>query len=154
MSSITKGQKRLLIVLGLVLAYGAFDVIKNSDQYVGFYSGGNKSKKVKKSNNVVDVEAQVTQNASVRNVKYLQSWGNDPFYNQSFVRRRVVPRRVQKTVQLNLKAISYNGENSVVMINDRILMVGDVIEGYQVKKIEPARVMLSKGNENKTLTLR
>lgn len=153
MSSLTKGQKRLLIVLALVLGYGAFDVIKNSDQYAGFYSGSNKSKKVKQTN-VVDVEAKVTQNKSVRNVKYLQSWGNDPFYNQKFVRRRVAPVRIQTAVQLNLKAISYNGENSVVMINDRILMVGDVIHGYQVKRIEQARVILTKGNETKILTLR
>ena len=152
MSSLTKGQKRLLVVLAIVLAYGIFDVITNKDSYFSYYSHGKKDKG-NKSTNVADLNISEIKKASNRSAKYLQTWGDDPFYNQRFVHKRVVTRRRQAEVQLNLKAISY-GENSVVMINDRVLMVGDVIAGYQIKKIEPTRVMLSKGSENKVLILR
>lgn len=153
MSSLTKGQKRLLVVLAVVLAYGAFDVLTNKDSYFGYYSGKKNDKKVAHPN-VVDLNVPQIKKASNQNAKYLQEWGADPFHNQRFVRRRVAPAIINTEVQLNLKAISYNGKNSVVMINDRVLMAGDVIHGYQVVKIEPNRVTLSKGSENKTLTLR
>lgn len=152
MSSLTKGQKRLLVVLAIVLAYGIFDVIKNKDSYFGYYRGNKKEKKIKPTN-VVELNVPEIEKTSTLKAKYLHTWGDDPFYNQRFVRRRVVTQQVETEVQLNLKAISY-GENSVVMINDRVLMVGDVIQGYQVKKIEPTRVILSKGSENKILILR
>ena len=152
MSSLTKGQKRLLVVLAIVLAYGIFDVINNKDRYFSYYSDRKKDKK-NNLTNVVDLNVPDINKVSDRNARYLQTWGDDPFYNQRFVRRRVVTPRRRAEVQLNLKAISY-GENSVVMINDRVLMVGDVIEGYQIKKIEPNRVMLSKSSENKVLILR
>jgi hypothetical protein len=152
MSSLTKGQKRLLVVLAIVVAYGIFDVISNKDSYFGYYGGNKKEKKIKPAN-VVDVNIPEIKKVSNRNAKYLRTWGDDPFYNQRFVRRKISHVPVQTKVQLNLKAISY-GENSVVMINDRVLMVGDVIEGYQIKKIEPGRVLLSKGSENKTLILK
>jgi hypothetical protein len=56
-------------------------------------------------------------------------------------------------VPLVLNAISYNNGNSVVMINQKILSAGDMIEGYKVIRIEPTRVVLTKGDESKTLNL-
>lgn len=154
MSSLTKGQKRLLIVLAVVLGYGIFDVITNKDSYFSYYTGKQKSQKIAPSN-VASLNVAETKKTAARNAKYLRTWGDDPFYNQRFVSRRAAPATVQSTeVELNLKAISYSGENSVVMINDRVLMVGDTIEGYQVVKIEPTSVTLSKDSETKTLTLR
>lgn len=152
MSSLSKGQKRLLIVLAVVLAYGIFDVIKNKDRYLGYYGGGKKDQKVKQAN-VANVP-QMKKTSTRRNAKYLQIWKEDPFYNQRFVYRRVVRKQTPAEVQLNLKAISYSGKNSVVMINDRIMMVGDIIHGYRINKILPNQVVLSKGSENKTLILR
>ena len=154
MSSLTKGQKRLLIVLAVVLAYGIFDVIKNKDQYLGYYSGEKKEKKVRQANIANLNVPQMKKTSSRRNAEYLQTWEDDPFYNQRFVYRRVARVRTQAEVRLNLKAISYSGKNSVVMINDRIMMVGDSIEGYRINKILPNQVVLSKGSENKTLILR
>lgn len=153
MSSLTKGQKRLLVVMALVLAYGVFDVVTNKESYFSYYSSKSQNKKAAPAN-VVNPNSPETQKRSVRNAKYLQNWGDDPFYNQRFVRRVSSPVIVQTAVELNLKAISFSGENSVVMINDRVLMTGDVIEGYQVVKIEPSRVTLNNGSENKILTLR
>jgi hypothetical protein len=153
MSSFTKGQKRLLGVMVLVIGYGIFDVMTNKDSYFSYYGVKTKSEKISHPN-VGDQNAPQIKKLSIRNAKYLQTWGQDPFYNQRFVRRRVVPVITRGEIQLNLKAISYNGENSVVMINDRVLMAGDVIEGYQIRKIEPNRVTLVKGGENKILILR
>jgi len=153
MSSLAKGQKRLLVVMAVILAYGIFDVINNKDSYFSYYGGKKKGKKTAQTN-VVNLNVPEIKKTSTRNAKYFQTWGDDPFYNQRFVRRRSAPVIAQTEVELNLKAISYNGENSVVMINDRVLMAGDVIDGYQVVKIEPTRVTLSKNGVNKTLTLR
>lgn len=154
MSSLTKGQKRLLIVMAVVLAYGIFDVITNKDSYFSYYSTKKKDPKINQTN-VVNPNTPDVKKSSIRNAKYLQTWGEDPFYNQRFVRRQSSgPVIIQSEVQLNLKAISYSGTNSVVMINDRVLMAGDVIEGFKVVKIEPSRVTLSKDGENKILTLR
>lgn len=151
MLSLSKGQKRLLFVLAIVMAYGIFDVVSNKDRYFSYY-GARKPNKIQ-PNDAVNINVAEIQKTSNVNAKYLHAWGDDPFYNQRFVHRRVVRQRIPTETPLNLKAISY-GENSVVMINDRVLMVGDVIQGYQIKRIEPRRVILSKGSETKILTLR
>jgi hypothetical protein len=151
MSSLSKGQKRLLFVLAIVVAYGIFDMVSNRDRYFSYY-GGRRLNKIQ-PNNSVNVNIAEIKKTSTANAKYLHTWGDDPFYDQRFVHRRVIRQRIQTEAPLNLKAISY-GENSVVMINDRVLMVGDVIQGYQIKRIEPRRVILGKGSETKILTLR
>jgi len=152
MSSLTKGQKRLLIVLAVVLAYGIFDVVSNKDSYFSYYKGKKNERKIEQSNMVASNVAEIKK-TSATNAAYLQAWGDDPFYNQRYVRRAATVR-AQSEVQLNLKAISYGNESSVVMINDRILTVGDVIHGYRITRIDPTRVLLIKDGENKILTIR
>ncbi len=136
----------MLSVLAVVLIYGVFDFVKNKDQYLAFYSKG--TKKVVRSGK--HVNATTGQNEKLQMKEYDKPWGNDPFY----VDRKVRPvAETAAEVPLILNAISYNNGNSVVMINQKILSAGDVIEGYKVIRIEPARVVLAKGDESKTLNL-
>ena len=39
------------------------------------------------------------------------------------------------------------------MINSQIVTVGDVVEGYTVKSIEPKQVIIEKDGQTKTLKL-
>jgi hypothetical protein len=149
MASMTKSQKRLIVVLLLVLAFAAFDFIKNSDEYFSFYSG-EKTTERKTSGDTKIVRANV-QGQGKKEQAYLQNWGRDPFFDKSLVKTYV---RVKREVPLILTAISYQGENSMVMINNKILTLGDQIEGFQVASIDETQVLLRKGDQTKILRLK
>ncbi len=148
MQSLTPGQKRLFILLAIVLAYAIFDFVKNKDQYLGFY-GKKETAEVKAERSA---QADSLRTALVRRV-YQKGWGGDPFYVK-LPPRKVKKRPVRKARTFRLKAISFSGESAVAMINNQIVTVGDWIGGYKVLKIEPGRVILGKGSEAKVLTLK
>ncbi len=147
MANLTKSQKRLLILLAIVLAYAVFDVSRNWDTYMGFYKGKKGTVHKKKNSTTRDASLKI------RKVEYTKDWNQDPFYVavKTKPRKRVVRRR---TVSFHLKAISFAGDNSIAMINSRIMKVGDVINGYRLVSIQPKRVVLQKGTEKKVLTLK
>jgi hypothetical protein len=151
MRSLTKSQKRLFIVLGIVVAYFAFDVVKNWDSYSGFY--GSKHGKA-----VAPNQTKLANNIVVKNtpriISYDKNWNKDPFYTPGKTKKVVHRVRRSTQIYLNLKAISFAGQNSVAMINDRILKVGDAISGYRLTKIEPHRVILSGSGGTRVLTLK
>lgn len=148
MASLTKSQKRLLIIMAVVLVFAVFDFIVNSDDYLSFFSKHktstkSKATKTKLAQNNINIKAEQSE-------KYFHEWGRDPFYDKNFA----VPVKIRREISLTLKAISYEGKNSVVMINDKVLMLGDVIEGYQLIKIDPTQVFLRKGETSKILYLK
>ncbi len=147
MSNLTKSQKRLLILLVLVLAYAVFEISRNWDTYMGFYKG--KRVSVQKHNK----NSPANQPVKIQKVEYTKGWNHDPFYVavKAPPRKKVVRRR---TITFHLKAISFAGDNSIAMINSRILKVGDVINGYRLVSIQPKRVVLQKGTDKKILTLK
>lgn len=145
---INKSQKRLLILLGAVLLFAIYDFISNYETYTGFYSGNTEAKKVKKAE-----ENQPAKNIT-RNIdrKFLNHWGRDPFF---VVEKRTVraARKVSKKPDLILQAISYQGSNTVALINDNIVQVGEMVAGYRVLKIDKNKVTLKNDSETKVLTL-
>ncbi len=149
MAQLTKSQKRLLLVLFAVLAYAIYDVSTNWDTYFGYYTG-----KTKKSVTQAEkAKAQSRSNTVQIKKIYDKSWKSDPFY----VPEEKKPERrapVRQKSRFDLKAISSDGENSVAMINDRIVTVGDFINGYKITKIESRRVVLGKGAQSLVLTLK
>ncbi|MBD3223583.1 MAG: hypothetical protein GF313_02570 [Caldithrix sp.] len=148
--NITKGQKRLLIVLGIILLYMVYDIIINSEDYLSFYFGKNKKTTTVKKD-VAESRLVVTEDSVVLDV---QNWGRDPFVQPKVVQKKVAKKKyTPKATRLVLRAISYQGVNSVALINDQILKVGDRIDGYTIKRIEPKRVILIKGGREKTITL-
>lgn len=150
MASVSKSQRNLIIVLLLVLTYAVFDFVTNREQYLGFY------KNTKKATQKVQEEKQPPsqfKKAANADAAYLKNWGRDPFYDPGLHRKPVHRSLRRVEVSLRLKAISYSGPNSVAMINNKILSVGEIIEGYRVVKIEPGRVILTRGSKRKILTL-
>ncbi|GEM_PF-2350796 len=150
---VTKSQKRLLIVLGIVVAYGIFDISTNLDKYKQVYSGHSKTRVAKSKSN--KKTASSTKNARGENVDYLANWGRDPFYlkEQKIVRKRK-GRVKHRTLRLHLLAISRKGNNSIALINDKIVKEGDIISGYQVLRIGGNKVYLSNGRKRITLQLK
>ncbi len=147
---LTKSQKILFAVLGVVLAFAIFDIIKNKDTYVSFYSGkktatnANAQKEKNKKN--ADMEDPLKISLTTR-------WGRDPFYIPPKVVAKKRLRKVRKEPILNLKGISFRAEGAVALINDRIVKAGDVIGKYKVIKIEKKRVILWDGKKRKILEL-
>ena len=147
---ITKSQKRLLILLGLVLIYFVYDVATNWDTYAGFYSG--KKTVVRKKDNGKDKNKTV-QTEEQNKQKYLEKWGRNPFYKK-VERKKTVKRSVQKRkIKLFLYAVSMKDNNSVALINDKVVKVGDMISGYTLQKIEKKQVVLSDGKNKLVLKL-
>jgi hypothetical protein len=136
---ISKSLKRLLIVLGLVVSYAIIDFISNNDQYDQFYSS--KDKPTESSANLI-IKSKKNELLKKKNTLVL-NWGKDPF--RVPITSSVRPRKKQaKSGELKLQAITFSGENSFVMINDKILRAGEVVNGFKVLSIQENRVELSK----------
>ncbi len=147
---LTKSQKRLLILLGFVLIYFVYDVVSNWDTYAGFYSG--KKTVVRNKNNEKDKNKTAEQPEQNRQ-KYLEKWGRNPFYKK-VERKKTVKRSVQKRkIKLFLYAVSMKDNNSVALINDKVVKIGDIISGYTLQKIEKKQVTLSDGKNKIVLKL-
>lgn len=155
MPYITKKQKWLFVVMFIVIAYGVYDFTENSEQYLRFYTG-------RKTTSTLSLEKikpndSTSPNGADVGAKYKKGWGSDPFYDPGLSRTSSSPKvrkQTIKEVHLELKAISYNGRKSMAIINEAMVMNGDVVEGYRVAKIEPDRVVLVKGKATKILTLK
>ncbi|MGD9898153.1 MAG: hypothetical protein AB7T22_03400 [Calditrichaceae bacterium] len=147
---ITKEQKRLLIVLSAVVLFAVIDFTINSEQYLGYYLDDGPAPV---SVNPVDDSKEKAIPKYIPVLNYKKGWGKDPFFDVSV--KKIKKRSASKKVEpiLHLQAISYSGENSVVMINNMAVRVGENIEGYRVLKIEPQKVTLTKDGDIKTITL-
>lgn len=55
--------------------------------------------------------------------------------------------------QLELRAIIYDGENSLANINGSIVRAGDVAQGYRVESVDSHKVLLSSDGKRITLML-
>jgi hypothetical protein len=140
---VTKSQKRLLVILAIVILYGIIDVIKNKDEYAQVYLG---KKKVEQPKLVSKSQPLLTKNE--RTVPKIDlSWKRDPFVK---IEDRPVRKmeKVAPKIHLKLNALTYADENSFVMINDVILKEGEMIEGYRVDKISQNRVKLTKNGRS------
>lgn len=145
-----KRQKRMLILLGVVLSYAAFELITNSEQYFGYYFKSETSVEADKTADQAAVQTQVIQPKGI--TKYDKDWGEDPFFIKSAVKKQKTAKSTPQ-IRLTLSAISFGGGKPVAMINNEILGVGEQIEGYRIKSIEQTRVTLVKGTEQRVLTL-
>ncbi len=143
---VSKSQKRLFILLGVVVLYAAYDFISNKDDYEKMYAG---KKKVVQSKPSKNVQLKVTQ--ETRQITDIDmDFKRDPFFRDDMIKKIVQykKRSKPKTRPLKLQAITYSDDNSFVMINELILAEGEMVEGYIVEKIEKTRVRLSKGGKS------
>jgi len=145
---ITKSQKRLFILLGIIVLYGIYDIIANYDTYSSFYTS-DKPKAAVTAAKKDTVKTAVVQNE----IEYTAGWGKDPFYK--VIVQRTAKKKVKRNFapKLQLYAISYKGAQSAALINDNFLKVGAMVSGFRLQKIEKNRVTLSDGKKTITLKL-
>ncbi len=146
---ITKSQKRLLILLGIVLAYAIFDFTSNMDTYLAVYGGKKVVTKAKAKSSSTSTSKQTSLK---HQTTYLEKWGRDPFYKRVIPKKSKLIKKKRRTTHFVLQAISMKDNNSIAIINDKIVKIGDIISGYTLKKIDKKRVVLSDGK--KTLVLK
>jgi len=149
MAKIDKRQRFLMILLIIVLLGAAIDFTINTDDYLRFY--GSKKETVRQNSNTTT--KLDTINTKEKKLSQYNRWGRDPFHDLSIRTTRIYKAPQTDEVSLYLSAISVADGGSVAMINSKIVTVGDDIEGYIVKKIEPKQVFLEKNGQIKTVQL-
>ena len=149
MAKMEKRQRILLIALIIVIMGAAVDFTLNTDDYLRFY--GSKKETVKKEVNAMTTPDTVNQKG--KKLSQYNLWGRDPFRDLSIKTERIYKIPQAEEISLNLSAISIADGGSVAMINSKIVTVGDDIEGYIVKKIEPKQVFLEKNGQTKIVQL-
>lgn len=147
---ITKSQKRMFIILGLVIMYFIYDIISDWDTYAGFYSGEKAVVKQTVNKNQIKTDQNLNKE---QDKQYLEKWGRNPFYKKTEKKKAVRIFKKTKTINLRLHAVSMKDNNSVALINDKIVKIGDMISGYTLKKINKKQVILSDGQKTITLKL-
>ena len=148
---LTKSQKILFIILGIVLIYAVFDFIKNKETYLSFYAG--QSTEIPAEEQAAEQETDQLLNDPLK-IDLTSTWGDDPFLIKKKAKKITKSsRKMVKEPTFVLKGISFKPRGSVALINDRIVKEGDVIEGYKVIKIEEKRVILWDGKKRKILRL-
>lgn len=151
--AITKSQKRLIFVLLIAVGYALFDLVSNSDQYGALFDSIFSSKK---SSETIDKPKEKTtiKKAVQDTIKDVGiDWGRDPFFTEAMrppPKKRIIRKKPE--VKLTLNAITFSGQNSIVIINNQILKEGQMIEGYLVEKIYLNKVKLSKPGKVKYLS--
>lgn len=137
---LTKSQKRLFIILGIVIAYAMFDFVSNREQYNKVYLSETNAK------TSLIISPSIVKSSTIKAVPNKQhfAWKRDPFIRPG--RKETVKREriARPEVRLKLNAITYAADNSFVMINDIILMEGETIAGYRVEQIYKDKVKLTK----------
>lgn len=59
----------------------------------------------------------------------------------------------RRTTSLKLRGVIVGGNNSIAIINDKFVRIGERIDGYKVVRIEAKEVFLKSGNRTLTLEL-
>jgi hypothetical protein len=146
--SMTKKHKRLLFLLIIAVGYAGYDLISNSDQYKSLLGSLFSNKKSAKSNITSDVNLDPVKEDTIENI--IIDWKRDPFFSDDMIPPPKIIKKIPEK-RLILDAITYSGENSIVIINNQMLKEGQTIEGYVVEKIYLNKVKLSKPGKTKYL---
>jgi len=152
---ITKSQKRLFVLLGLLAAYAIYD----------FATAKPKSKSDKTVQNTqTEIQPEpgtMTQvvASSVSPVIVFASWRRDPFRRNIEISSKmnlgkmVESLLIPKLGNFNLTAISRKGNKSYALINDQIVSIGDTVNGFRLVEIQSTKVILKKNDFTFTLSL-
>ena len=146
---INKSQKRLLIILGIILVCAILDITMNPENYTYYFKEEREEQTfVEDSSFTENVEIKIEKNS------YNKNWDKDPFSPAVTVYGRAVSTKAGSFGQLHLKAISYGAKKSAAIINGKILKTGDKILGYRIEQIKPDTVIVSRGKSKFKLTLK
>lgn len=146
---ISKSQKRLFVVLGIVAAYAVYD-LTTSKKAAEPASPPTEARPTPVAEAaVVPVETPVRPRALAAS---FATWKRDPFRGQISTGSRVNLENVveslliPKMANFNLSAISKKGDAAFALINDQVVGVGDQINGFRVIEIRHDKVILQKNN--------
>lgn len=155
-TAITKSQKRLFILLAVVASYAVYDLLTSEPK--NRKSGTDKAVQ-SATQNTQDPSSAVSNARSIPVDFPATGWKRDPFRRDKENISRDNLNKVieflmsQRPGNLHLTAISKNGNQSYALINDQILSVGEIINGYRVVDIRAANVVLKKNDLSFTLVL-
>jgi len=135
--NLTKSQKRLAVILGIILLYAATDFFINREDYLQFYFSEQAKIDTLTQQSIAE-PARVTHPKLVTELK----WKRNPF-RELGIQPEIKKKKAPQKVKLILQAITCSENNSFVMINDLILKEGEFIAGCQIDKIYANRVRLS-----------
>lgn len=153
---LSKTQIRLFIVLGILLAYAVYDLATARPKP----AAKEKPKKTVPANSSA-AEQIAAAAAPVKSAPAMTfaSWKRDPFKKRIEINSRVsIGKMVEslvipKMTNFNLSAISKNGKKSYAIINDQIVGVGELVNGFRVVEIQTGSVILKKNDFTFTLQL-
>ncbi len=156
--NLSKKEKRLLIVLGVVVVYALFDFVSNFDDYRKAYTGAAEAAAANEP--PADTVMVDSSNTAVGTpLPYKPGvWKRDPFQGP---RRSGNPGSVvhvrlsesQPPSPFRLKAVSIGKGGAIALINDRFVREGETLHGFRVVSIAPGRVILNRGNRYVTLEM-
>lgn len=159
MSSMTvsKSQKRLLVVLAIVAAYAMYDLTTPSSKSHKIESRPTEHPGSEVVGTTAGGSTESTQ--TIQETAIPAMWRRDPFRRFSDISAATMVGQALQTILLpklaglHVTAISRDGEEAYALINDDILSVGESIQGYRVVEIRAAEVVLKKNDATFTLTL-
>jgi hypothetical protein len=146
---VSKSQKRLFIVLGLVAAYAVYDLTTSKKPAEPASPQAETRPAAVAEAALIPVEAPVRPRPITAT---FTAWKRDPFRGQISTGSRVNLEKVveslliPKMANFNLTAISKKGQSSFALINDQVVGVGDQINGFRVIEIRHDKVILQKNN--------
>jgi len=140
---LTKSQKRLFIVLAIILSYAVTDFFINKEHYIRFYFTEN-GKTGEPGTPLVNEKTQIVNSPET---KIRLEWKRNPF-REIGKNPAAKIKKPSAGPKLVLQAITCSDKNSFVMINDLILKEGEFIAGYQISKIFPNRVRLTENGKS------
>ncbi|MCK4858606.1 MAG: hypothetical protein KAT58_11600 [candidate division Zixibacteria bacterium] len=145
-------KKRKTLVFGILVVAVIWGIWNNP-----FSSGKKESADAPRqvANHVAPVvKPAVVGPALAASFANLEDWRHDPFVRTE----RAAPRKTTAPAaagpSFKLSVISRRGDNSMVIINGRVLRETDMIEGWKVVSIADNSVRLAKGSLTTKLTLK
>ncbi len=138
----TKKKRDLIIAVVLVTLF-MLSFLKNVVQR-GSAARAALVSAVQEGPSPVDLQAAVTslelvrqneRNLSAQEAFWEKEWGRDPFF--------VLSGEASASAGLILSGIVWDEKMPIAMINEKVLKIGDVIEGYQLTAINPSSVTVA-----------
>ena len=103
---------------------------------------GSVNSSIKPANKLVKPKFPMTGSSNIKHVEL--DWKRNPFKGKTQGKYLINIEVSKSNKRLILQAITYSFENSMVIINGRILQEGDEIDGYKIIKIYRNKVELTK----------
>ncbi len=155
--TLKKSEKRLLVILGIVVAVFLVDQVflSSGDEDDAAPSPGLTDNNTKIVQSIVlqtNGGQGVVQQGSMIPKKYFDSWGRDPFASRQItaMATRASQKKAEKALPV-LRGFFWKKGRAYVLIDEEILTEGEEKNGLRVERIREKEVLCSQGNRTFTL---